>query len=628
MKAHMVQLTLSLLAFLLPIHSYSADISVTARPDRDGYAVGDTARIACIVSIPSSYHLYGNPLGPGIGKPLKISLQGNDGFSVTGMRKSPAEKYKPDIGEWVWAYEKEARFFIEGVIRENAPEEIEGTIIFDGLICHTACVPFTKKVPFVLTINNQVHNAFSAWGPSLKTAFGASRPMEPGTGGTIQKAGTGHRDLDIDLGGLSSGEETGMVQWDYDPVEPRQKYNVVLALVLAFLAGIILNVMPCVLPVLGVKILSFSHGLSESRGKAVLRSLIFAAGMITVFMALASLAAFAGYSWGEQFQNPKMLVGIVSLIFIFALGMFDFYVILVPSNIGSLEQQTGEGLFSDFYKGMFATILATPCSGPLLGATLAWTLTQPTYVIFLVFGSVGAGMAFPYVLLSSSKTLARFIPKPGKWMEDFKHVMGYLLLGFAVFLMIGLPRDMILSTVGLCVFLAMALSFYSRIAPFGSAIPRKITALLVAAGIIGAGIYVNFGVLYSSISDTSLKKAEKQAGVWQEFKPSLLRSAHASGTHVLIDFTANWCMNCQYNKIAVLHSKQIVELIKDKDILALKADITTENPPAESLLHHLGSRSVPFLAVFPGDNPYEPVVMRDLIDKKRLAAELKKLPEK
>ncbi|MBD3346419.1 MAG: hypothetical protein GF401_15305 [Chitinivibrionales bacterium] len=605
-----------------------ADITATVVPNKEAYTPGDTAVLAMVVTIPSKYHLYGNPLGPGIGKPLKISAESEGGFNVISLKKSPASKYTPEIGEWVWAYEDAAWFFIEGVLAGKSEGNVEGAVIMDGLICHTACVPFVHKSPFALAINSWADPGESVWNETLEEKYGASIPMEIEDTPQEQEGGQFSSGLSLDVSGVNNANREAVLEWDYDPVESGKKYNIFLAVLFAFLAGIILNFMPCVLPVLGVKILSFSHGISESRLKAVIRSLVFAAGMMVIFMALAALAAFAGYSWGEQFQNPKILVGIIGLIFVFALGMFDVYMILVPSNISNLEQKTGEGLHSDFLKGMFATILATPCSGPFLGATLAWTLTQPPLIIFGVFASVGAGMAFPYILLSSSKTLARHVPKPGKWMEDFKHVMGFLLLGFAVYLMIGLPKDMIISTVGLCVFLATALWFFGRIAPFGSSAARKIIATVFAASVIALGIYVNFGVLYPRVADSALEKSEEHADVWETFSPGLLRAAHASGRHVVVDFTASWCMNCQFNKIAVLHSKKITNLLRKKDVLALKADITSRNEPAETLLHHLGSRSVPFFAVFPGHNPYEPIIMRDLLDKKKVTEALKNLPEK
>ena len=163
-----------------------------------------------------------------------------------------------------------------------------------------------------------------------------------------------------------------------------------------------MNVMPCVLPVLGIKILSFSEIRQSSRKMAFVKSLVFSAGMLSIFLVLASLASFANFSWGEQFRNPSVLVVIIAVIVIFALGMFDLFMIQVPSSIAQMGVKKRSGLTGDFFNGMFASILATPCSGPLLGATLAWTLTQKPLIIFTIFTSIGLGMAFPYICSHST----------------------------------------------------------------------------------------------------------------------------------------------------------------------------------------------------------------------------------
>jgi thiol:disulfide interchange protein DsbD len=306
--------------------------------------------------------------------------------------------------------------------------------------------------------------------------------------------------------------------------------------------------------------------------------------------------------------------------------MFDIFTFVVPGVIGGMERKSGDGLWGDLFRGMFATVLATPCSGPLLGATLAWTLTQTPTIVFIVFASIGLGMAFPYLLFSFSRRLARLIPKPGNWMKDFKYFMGFILLGMAVYLMIGLPSDMLISTIGLCLVLSFTVWGYTRFAPWGSSLMKKLCVALIMLTVSVGGIYFNFVTLYSLVA-TDTEASNLGQKEWIPFSPKLLKDAHANGTSVMIDFTANWCMNCQYNKVTVLHSKKIRTLISDKKILTMKADLTRPNQQIESLLEHLGSKSVPFLAVFPGDKPFEPIVMRDLLNKNALASVLEHLKE-
>jgi len=332
-------------------------------------------------------------------------------------------------------------------------------------------------------------------------------------------------------------------------------------------------------------------------------------------------------SWGEQFQNPTFIVVLVSMMFVFALGMFDLFIIFVPNKISEMDmKQDTSGFWGNFAKGMFATILATPCSGPFLGATLAWTLTQSKLTVYLVFLALGIGMASPYILLASSKRLSRIIPKPGAWMEDFKYILGFFLIGFAVYLMIGLPRDMVLPTIVLLVALAAAIVFYGRVAPFGVSKLRKSVSLLLSLLLVYGGFHVGFKTIYLQFSEEKATAAEHASTVsWESFSVEILEQAHAENRSVMIDFTANWCMNCQFNKVNVYHTEEVEKLIKEKNILAIKADLTEDNPTIESLRNHLGSRSIPFLAIFNGDTPNTPVVLRDLVSKKRVINELQRL---
>jgi thiol:disulfide interchange protein DsbD len=281
----------------------------------------------------------------------------------------------------------------------------------------------------------------------------------------------------------------------------------------------------------------------------------------------------------------------------------------------------------DFFKGVFATILATPCSGPFLGAVLAWTLLQPPAVIFIVYASIGAGMSFPYVLLSASERVSRLLPKPGKWMQDFKVIMGFLLLGFAAYLTVGLPTDRIMPTVLFCVAFAFSVVVYCRVAPWGSSLRRKAIALLLAFGAAAGGLYGSFDIVYPLYSSVNGERVGASANVWKRFSADSLLNANREGRPVMVDFTASWCMNCQYNYVAVLSKREVMDLIKKKNVLALKADMTMPSVVQDSLLHSLGSRSIPFLALFPGERPGEPVIMRDVLTKGRVIRELEKLAD-
>ena len=497
------------------------DITVNIIPSLPSFAKGDTVLVAVEIQIPEKYHLYSNPMGPGIGKPLMVTMEGPDDVRWISARTRIPEKFSPDFGEWVWAYTKSAQILVKGILESEKSGALEGQITIDGLICQSACIPVYKKVHFSIQAGGLYGRANPFAGePGIQKVLAVSQPFPLQTPVSASASQKANALLQLNLtGSVPSGP--ALPHWDYSPVEPRSHFNILLAVILGFLAGIILNVMPCVLPVLGIKILSFSNTRQGSRKSAVVKSLIFSSGMMSVFLLLASLASFAHFSWGQHFQNPWVLAGIITVIVVFGFGMFDLFQINVPSSISGLERKAGKmGMMGDFFNGVFATVLATPCSGPFLGATLAWTLMQSTAVIFLVFISIGAGMASPFILFSSSRRLSKLIPRPGKWMKDFKNLMGFALIGMAIYLMKGLPESMIVGTIGGCFTMVFAAACYQRIAPWDASIYRKAVATLIALVIATGGLVVSFRVVYLMAKDDA--RGSMSELVWKPFSTDSL----------------------------------------------------------------------------------------------------------
>jgi thiol:disulfide interchange protein len=590
-------------------------LAINVLQAKQRYAPGDTVLIALDVGIPANYHLYGNPLGPGIGKPLAITLRGGAGVAWLDLLKTAPGKFTPAVGGWVYAYEKQAVFCLRGIARDVGT--VKGTILFDGLECFTSCWQKHYDLPFEFSVgpeavrtavDQKISGFLSGATESMAIENNAATATPPDLGG-----------LTGSLKGLAVTQPpAAMPEWRYSPHEAKPDFTIWAALFFGFLAGILLNAMPCVLPVLGIKVLSFTDASNKGRRMAVFNSLVFSAGVLTVFMLLAALATFANFSWGRQFQEPYALVGIIAVIVVFALGLFDAYLITVPGKAGNSEVSKAAGHWGDFLKGIFATILATPCSGPFLGAVLAWAVTQPPYIIFAVYGSIGAGMSFPYIILSSSRRASKLLPKPGAWMNDFKRLMGFLLLGFAAYLLFGLPDDMVESTVLFCITTSLAVVFYGRIAPFGSSGRRKSLSSAIAVALAGGGLYLSFFVVYPAFSVNHAATVREENKTWRPFSADSLLVANAAGRPTVVDFTANWCMNCQYNTIMVLSKKAVTGAIDKKGALALVVDMTMPDPVQDSLLHSLGSRSIPFLAIFPGDDPGHPIIMRDVLTTGRV----------
>ncbi len=611
------------------------ELKTFLRYDKESYSAGDTVVIGIKVDIPEKYHLYSNPLGPGIGKPLMLSLDQN-GVRWLEVRKSSPEKFVPSVGDWVWAYEGNAYFFVKGVITSDVGSDVKGSINLDALFCYTSCVPVENTTDYHINVGQKLASG-SIFTDEFRAQLRNSESMEfkirDAVNETLSKTASGLLGLE-GLSGLNEkksvtdaavgdASETAF-KWSYSPIEEKRDYNLFTALLFSLLAGLALNITPCIFPMLGIRVLSFAQGAGESRRLAVVRSLIFSAGIVAVFMILASLAAFAGFSWGQQFQSPLIVTVIIALIFLFALGMFDFYTLLVPSRLANMDRKSG-GLTGDFVKGAVATVMATPCGGPFLGALLAWALLQSPFIIFLIFSMIGVGMAIPYVLLSASKRLAGLLPKPGKWMDDFKHLMGFFLLAFAVHLLTGQNPAMIVVTVGICLSILFGVSINKRFSVFGMSLSRRLAVALLSIGIAVAGSIASFVWLSGHSSTTASVQESREHSDWEVFSPSVLKQAHEKGKNVVINFTASWCTSCQVNKAVVLGSREASELYKKKNVLLLTADLTNSNPAAESLLHHLGSRSVPFLAVFPAESPERPSIMRDILKKKQFLTVLDKL---
>ncbi|MCL2219926.1 MAG: thioredoxin family protein [Chitinispirillia bacterium] len=704
----------------------SGDLALEALAGKAAYRAGDTVVVGVRAVIPPNYHLYANPLGPGIGKPLnlvvnKVNLDWRAPWKVewTEARKSVPKRYQPPIGSWVWAYDTEAFFFVKGILtfdaeayktsvdsataardsiqaaaaaraaaktkvkppntrnaaanRTSIPADtvqaiINSThyeVIVDALICYTACVPIWKSTLFSLTVSadtaaSDPSAAFPAE-QSWQARYARSEPMEfriglPEDTPSFSSAAAGEDGAGINLGliGLngaarlppadaSAAESPPVSQneggdgknwdgenWNYTPLEEnKREYGFLTAVIFALIAGLAMNLTPCIFPVLSIRILSFAESAGESRRQAVTRSAAFAGGIVAVFLLLAALAAFAGFSWGQQFQNPGIMVGIIAIIFLFALGMFDFYTMIAPPAIANAGEKTGATLAGDFLKGAAATVMATPCAGPFLGGLLAWALLQKPLTIFTLFAVMGVGMAAPYVLLSSSKKLMALLPKPGRWIEDMKYAMGFLLLVFAVLLMKSLDPRLTLTAIGICLSILCAASVNKRFGPFGAPVKQRVTAIIIALTMITAGAVLSVKYLRLDIplfSDDQIGLVREDRTVWQEFTPQALATAQREGRSVIVNFTAQWCSNCKINKAAVLDAPETRELYIGKNIALLSADITNHNTPAQNLLHHLGSRSVPFLAIFPSDSPANPIIMRDILSKDKYIATLNGLP--
>jgi len=383
----------------------------------------------------------------------------------------------------------------------------------------------------------------------------------------------------------------------------------------AFLGGLILNLMPCVLPVISLKIFSFLQQSGESHVRVFVLNLWYSSGILAVFMILAFLAAAAGLAWGEQFTLPWFKVAMTALVFVMALSFLGVWEIPIPGFVGSGKAsvlQAREGPSGAFAKGVFTTILATPCSGPFLGPVFGYLLRQPPYMAYWVFGAVGLGMASPYLVIGAFPELIHFLPRPGRWMETVKELMAFLLLATVVYLFSTLSAPYFLPTLALLIGLWFACWWIGR-TPL-TATPNQRLAAWLGGPLIAA--------LVGWFAFTALFLQSKIP--WQPFSPQSLTLARTEGKTVLVDFSADWCLTCKTNLKLAIETDTVRDLINTNRVVPMLADWTDQSPTIKKALNDLGYNSIPVLAIWPA-NPRgkDAIILTDLLSESQVLEALK-----
>ena len=384
----------------------------------------------------------------------------------------------------------------------------------------------------------------------------------------------------------------------------------------ALLGGLILNLMPCVLPVIGLKVLSFAQQGGESRGRIFLLNLWFALGLLLVFVLLATAAAFANLGWGQQFTYTWFKVTMVIVVFAFALSFLGVWEVPIPGfaqGTASDKLQQKEGASGAFFKGIFTTLLATPCSGPFLGPVFGYTLTQPPTVTYLIFFSVGLGMASPYLLIGAFPGLVKWLPKPGAWMETFKQLMGFVLLGTVVYLFSTINSDWFIPTLALVMGVWLACWWIGRV-PIYEDTSKQVWAWIGGCAVAALVGYLSFTFL----------GPVKHLYQWQAYAPDRIAALQRDGKTVMVDFTADWCLTCQANFRFAINTHRVKEVVEKKQIVPMLADWTDESEEIRLRLQELDSKSIPLLAIYPAGKPGEVVVLRDVISERQLVDALEK----
>lgn len=399
-----------------------------------------------------------------------------------------------------------------------------------------------------------------------------------------------------------------------------------VALLFAFLGGMILNLMPCVLPVISFKVMSFVKMAGQKRSLTIKHGLMFSFGVLFSFWVLATamflLRTYGqAVGWGFQLQEPLFVVILASVLFIFSLSLFGLFEwgMFLSSWAGQTQadaSQKSSGYVGSFLSGVLATAVATPCTGPFLGSAVGFAVTLPFLQSLLIFTVLGLGMCFPYLLLAIFPSFLRFMPKPGPWMETFKQLMAFLLLATVLWLLwVFSAQTNTLSLIALlCGFLLFSIAawIYGKgCSPVVSRKARGVSYLFVIAFAL-MGFEAILFPRSTWDSQVSLEASGGEWEGWEEFSPERVAQLQKEGKPVLIDFTAKWCLICQANHL-VLNSDEVKKQLDERGVVRMKADWTKSNPVITKELSKFGRNSVPLYVFYAPGEEANPVILPQVL---------------
>ncbi|MDP4777984.1 MAG: protein-disulfide reductase DsbD family protein [Opitutales bacterium] len=380
-------------------------------------------------------------------------------------------------------------------------------------------------------------------------------------------------------------------------------------LALAFIGGLILNVMPCVLPVLSLKVFSLVKHSGQSKGEALAHGGAYSAGVVVSFLALAG-ALFALRSlgerigWGFQLQNPTFVVILAVVFFLFGLNLMGVFEVGTRLIGADTKVSQRNDIFGSFGMGVLAAVVGAPCMGPLVASVSGIAVQASLATGLLIFGVMGLGLASPFLLLSVFPKLVAYLPKPGVWMESFKQFMGFLLMAAVVFLALVVGKqggvDAIVAILVVLLISALAAWIYGRwAAPVKSKRSKLVAILLSSTLLILAGMY---GVNTTKAAYNSFEVGAVSDGDgWQPWSSERVTEELAAGNPVFIDFTASWCLICQVNKKVAVRTDATTALFEEYGIVTLEADWTRYDAMITTELERFGRSGVPLYVLYAPD---------------------------
>jgi thiol:disulfide interchange protein len=583
-------------------------VSVHLIADTSAIEPGKPFRIGADFSLAPGWHIYYQNPGD-TGMPTNVEIKVPAGYQVLKVEWQKPKKFEEN-GFTTYGYADETVIAITVLPPPDLRpgESVQFTAEISWLACKDSCIPGNTTGSIIL--------------PTGQTANVANQDRFATVGftGDVDAVDSGTSVLDQELKPNGDGSE---------------QHGFLTALLFAFIGGIILNAMPCVLPVISLKIMRFVQEAGESRAKIIRLGMAYAAGTVStcVSLAVAVIAAKAlGYSvgWGFQFQEPLFLVGMATLLTVMSLGLFGVFFVQVNSGNQLDKLANRKGLAGAFFTGVVATILSTPCTAPFLGSAIGFAFAAPWYAIIAIFFAVGTGLAFPYVLLCLNPAWMKILPKPGVWMEHFKQAMGFVLLGSVIWLLYVLGRqtgpDGVAGTVGFLLAASFGTWLYNSLGGFDASRLKKVTLAAVALAIAGSTMYFLTWPAVKGTNWSAIASGPTAANgvIWEKFSKEAVDKHLKEGKVVFLDFTAEWCQTCKFNEATVLASDAVTEAFRKQDVATLKVDWTTSDPEITQLLAKFGRAGVPLYVVMSPHRPTAPTVLPTLLTKEMVLEAIEK----
>jgi suppressor for copper-sensitivity B len=537
--------------------------------------------------ISKGWKIYGADSGS-FGLPPQIDLKDSINYKSHEITWPAAKSAEEKIGDEVikYSYYHDEVILPIAIEIQNPTKETELLLDLNYGICKDICIPASAKL--VLKIDNEIDEKALA---EIQKFY----PQEV-----------------IYQGTLETTEDS----------KPNHLKMFLYIVIFALLGGAILNIMPCVLPVLSIKLMSIVDHSEAPPARIRFAFLSTTIGILSSFLFFAVITVAlksAGHSlgWGLQFQNPYFLIFLIVILTLFAanlLGLFEVSFQQFVANFlnKKISQKEGEKniFISNFLSGILAVLLATPCSAPFLGSAISFALVNDAITIFVIFIAIGVGFASPYIALMFSQKLIRIMPKPGMWMLKVKQLMALFLIATVIWLLYVLSHNigdlaaLIIALISVALFLALKIKSHCFKA-------LVIGLLLIAAFAIPSDFKAD-----EKNNDEKLV-AEKYNAIWKNFSEEALEQYVAEGNVVVVDITADWCITCKFNKLRVFHDPEIMNLLKGGRIIGLRADITKPHEKIMDFMHRKNRFAIPFNAVY-GPDAKEGLLTGELLSKQEL----------